>query len=83
MIDDSTQHTVTVTNHDDTVDGFFISVYMPNNNSVGVSDVKVGGLYRSDFTLEIEKPNVIYDGYTTYRWIFSEPTEFDGISSIQ
>ena len=79
---DSYQHTVTVTNHDQTIYGFFFSLYLPSGNGVATTDIKVGGLYRSDYVFEVEPPGVIYPDCTTYRWVLSEPTEFDGISLI-
>ena len=70
---DSRVHTVNITNRDSQVDCFFFSQYIPNNNQISTSSVRVDGQYRSDFILEIEEPDVIYPGHTTHRWVFGEP----------
>lgn len=72
---DSRTHTVEIKNRtSDQIDCFFFSQYIPNDNQVATSNIRINNKYTTDFFLEIEeRPDVIYPGTTTHRWVFGTP----------
>lgn len=75
VVHDSRMHTVVIKNHtSEQIDCFFFSQYLPNDNSVATTNIRINNKYTTDFFLEIEeKPDVIYPGTTTHRWVFGTP----------
>lgn len=72
---DSRLHTVEIQNHtEQQIDCFFFSQYIPNDNQVTTSNIRINNQFTTDFLLEIEeKPDIVYPGTTTHRWVFGIP----------